>query len=78
MAAPDFNMSPTGPRHTYRIPENSVYLKEIKAKVFKKKNPEEVYRTLDHINSGSQGQIYRVERKSDGKILALKMVVAKN
>lgn len=54
-----------------------MYLKQIKADVFKKQNPLEVYQNLKHINSGSQGQIYKVKRKSDGQILALKMILAR-
>lgn len=36
---PDFQAIPQEGRHTYRIPDNSVYLKQIKANVFKKQNP---------------------------------------
>ena len=40
---PDFHAQPQEARHTYRIPDNSVYLKQIKAEVFKKLNPAEKY-----------------------------------
>jgi len=49
-------------------------LKKIKKNVFLKENPNEKYRTCKRINSGSSGQIYKVERKSDQLELALKMV----
>ena len=64
--------------HEVRIPDSSIYLKEMKKTLFKQENPQSVYRTLAHINSGSQGQIYKVERKSDEFILALKKVKATN
>ena len=61
-----------------RIPDNSIYLNEMKKDLFKNENPQEIYRTLAHINSGSQGQIYKVERKSDEAIYALKKVKISN
>ena len=56
------------------LPENSLYLKKIKKNIFNKGNPYEKYRTLKRINSGSSGQIYKIERKSDQLGLALKMI----
>ena len=54
------------------LPNDSIYLKEMRSNAFLTTDPELKYQTLEHINSGTQGEIFRVKRKNDGEIFALK------
>jgi serine/threonine protein kinase len=45
--------------------------------VFKRENPQNQYKILKRLSSGSFGQIYLAERKIDKQQLALKMLKPK-